>query len=157
MIAYLSGAMERARNEGAGWRKDMTRWLQDELGHDAIDPVVEAAKIVKIEKAASYRSWRETRPLQFRSLVRKMIARDLKAVKEEADYLICLWNEDVLKGGGTHGEVTTAYDRGKPVYLVNRLPFSDLSGWIYACSAQVFTSFSELKTFLRSEYSGAGK
>ncbi|NOZ75778.1 MAG: hypothetical protein GXO90_10500 [FCB group bacterium] len=157
MIAYLSGAMERAEGEGAGWRADITHWLQTVLGHDVIDPVVESARIVALENAADYRSWRDTKPLQFRSLVQKMIARDLRAVKQESDYLICLWNHDVLKGGGTHGEITTAYDCGIPVYLVNQLPFSDLSGWIYACSTEVFASFEKLKAFLKSEYSGDGK
>ena len=27
MIAYLSGAMEYALDEGSGWRLDMTSWL----------------------------------------------------------------------------------------------------------------------------------
>ena len=28
MIAYLSGAMEFADDEGSGWRKDLTKWLK---------------------------------------------------------------------------------------------------------------------------------
>ena len=31
VIAYLSGAMEFASDEGAGWRKDMTKWLDENL------------------------------------------------------------------------------------------------------------------------------
>ena len=33
MIVYLSGAMEFAENEGAEWRKNLTTWLESELGH----------------------------------------------------------------------------------------------------------------------------
>ena len=30
MIAYLSGAMEFADDEGSGWRKDLSKWLNKE-------------------------------------------------------------------------------------------------------------------------------
>ena len=36
VIAYLSGAMEFASDEGAGWRKDMTKWLDENLPSDAV-------------------------------------------------------------------------------------------------------------------------
>ena len=32
LIAYLSGGMENAQNEGADWRSDMTNWLRETLG-----------------------------------------------------------------------------------------------------------------------------
>ncbi len=155
MIAYLSGAMENARDEGSAWRNDLTDWLRKELGHDVIDPVELAAELVQKENADSYRDWKVTDPIRFRNIVRKMIARDLFAVKSESDYVICLWNEDVLKGGGTHGEVTTAYDHGIPVYLINQLPQEDLSGWIFSCSTEVFDDFTGLKKFLKSYYNGS--
>jgi len=31
LIAYLSGGMENAQNEGADWRSDMTNWLKVNL------------------------------------------------------------------------------------------------------------------------------
>ena len=34
MIAYLSVAMEFADDEGSGWRKDLTKWLNLNLGHN---------------------------------------------------------------------------------------------------------------------------
>ena len=40
MIVYLSGAMEFAEDEGANWRKDLSSWLDNNLGHKAFDPVV---------------------------------------------------------------------------------------------------------------------
>ena len=33
MKAYLSGAMEFAKNEGASWREEMTFWLDRKLAH----------------------------------------------------------------------------------------------------------------------------
>ena len=47
MIAYLSGAMEFADDEGSGWRKDLTKWLDDNLGHQVYDPVIQSAALIK--------------------------------------------------------------------------------------------------------------
>ena len=41
MIAYLSGAMENAKNDGSEWRSEITIWLKEKLGHSVIDPVIE--------------------------------------------------------------------------------------------------------------------
>ena len=66
----------------------------------------------------------------------------------EADYVICLWDESVLKGGGSHGEITLAYYNHKPIFLVNQLPLSDLSGWIMSCATEIVTDFDRLKKIL---------
>ena len=46
MIAYLSGGMEHAVNEGEDWRNKMTEWLQKSLGHSVIDPVKNSRLLV---------------------------------------------------------------------------------------------------------------
>ena len=46
MIAYLSGAMEFADDEGSGWRKDLTKWLNLNLGHNVYDPVIQTAELI---------------------------------------------------------------------------------------------------------------
>ena len=33
MIAYLSGPIENAHNDGADWRQGITEWLETELNH----------------------------------------------------------------------------------------------------------------------------
>lgn len=145
MRAYLSGAMEYASGEGADWRDELTRWLETTLGHRVFNPVLESRRLLSPEEFASFRNWKTTRQERFKSLVRRFIDHDLKAIMEEVDYLICLWDEDVFRGGGSHGEVTLAYHQGIPVYLVNRVPIPDLSGWILGCSSEVFDDFEALK------------
>ena len=56
MIAYLSGGMENAKDEGADWRNDITIWLKDNLGHSVINPVLESQKMVKEHNAQAYRT-----------------------------------------------------------------------------------------------------
>ncbi len=47
MIAYLSGGMEHAVNEGEDWRNKMTEWLQKNLEHSVIDPVKNSRQLVE--------------------------------------------------------------------------------------------------------------
>ena len=145
MIAYLSGGMEHAVNEGEDWRNKMTEWLQKSLGHSVIDPVKNSRQLVDETNSHDYRSWKKSDRGKYKAFVRKLIRQDLDGVINKADYVICLWDEGVVKGGGTHGEVTIAYHYNIPVYLVNTLPFDELSGWIFSCCTEVFADFTNLK------------
>ena len=145
MIAYLSGGMEHAVNEGEDWRNKMTEWLQKNLGHSVIDPVKNSRQFVDETQSHDYRLWKESDRGKYKAFVRQLIRQDLDGVINKADYVICLWDEGVVKGGGTHGEVTIAYHYNIPVYLVNTLPFDDLSGWIFSCCTEVFADFTNLK------------
>ena len=62
MIAYLSGAMEYAQNEGADWRIVMKDWLKEHLSHEVIDPVMESNKLVVHYDAKDYRDWKKHQP-----------------------------------------------------------------------------------------------
>jgi len=152
MIAYLSGAMENAQGEGADWRNGITVWLMDNLNHSVIDPVIETAKLVKKQKSQNYRSWKTADPNKFREFVRLAVDNDLNSVVNKSDYLICLWNNDVISGGGTHGEVTMAYYYNKPIYLINQLKDMELSGWIMACATEIFTDFDSMQKRLLDIY-----
>ena len=152
MIAYLSGAMEYAVDEGSGWRLNMANWLSAQLGHNVIDPVEESRLLMLQENSTDYRTWKESDTERYREFVRQCVDRDIRAVTKEVDYIICLWNKDVFKGAGTHGEVTLAFQHNVPVYLVNQIPLRDLSGWIMACSSEIFNNFEELKVFLLENF-----
>ena len=48
MIAYLSGPIENAYNDGADWRNDITQWLEQDLNHRVFNPVTETKSITKV-------------------------------------------------------------------------------------------------------------
>jgi len=152
MIAYLSGAMENAKNEGSDWRNDMAKWLNEELNHSVIDPIIETQKLVQLHKEPHYRKFKIEEPQKFINFVRKCVDNDLDSVINKTDYTICLWNNDVIPGGGTHGEVTMGYYYNKPVYLVNQLKDMELSGWIMSCATEIFPDFELLKSRLIELY-----
>mgnify|MGYP003316044636 CR=1 FL=1 len=145
MKAYLSGGMENAPELGRAWRDEMTAWLNNQLGHTVFNPVEIQNETLTAEEVENFRSWRFNQRAKFKLTVRKLIKRDLDAIDNEIDYVICNWDETVLKGGGTHGEVTMAYWLEKPEYQVNNLPINDISSWIFSCSDEIFDNFESLK------------
>ena len=152
MIAYLSGPIENANNDGAGWRNNITEWLKAELNHRVFNPVIETKSIIEHQSTSDFRLMKKTNPDEYKKIIRKIIKVDLNAVVHKSDYLIVKWDESVFKGGGTHGEITLAYWIGKPIYLVNELPLEDISSWIFSCSNYVFNNFDDLKSKLKKLY-----
>mgnify|MGYP003335271287 FL=1 len=152
MIAYLSGPIENAENDGAGWRELITQWLNNEIGHDVFNPVEATRDIIKGLSNEQFREMKKIEPQNYKRLIRQIIDIDIKAVVEQSDYLIVDWNKSVFKGGGTHGEITLAYYLKKPIYLVNHVPLDDLSSWIFSCATEVFDSFDDMKIHLSSIY-----
>ena len=73
MIAYLSGAMEYAIDEGSGWRLDMTSWLSAQLGHNVIDPVEESRLLMLQENSPDYRTWKESDTERYREFIRRCV------------------------------------------------------------------------------------
>ncbi len=152
VIAYLSGPIENAENDGADWRKSLTPWIKSTLSHKVFDPVIATRDITKGLTSSEFRNMKRSDPDKYKKLIRKIINIDIEAVVNNSDYLIVNWNKSVFRGGGTHGEITLAYFLKKPIYLVNNVPFDHLSSWIFSCSTEVFDSFEDLKTYLIKKY-----
>lgn len=148
MLAYLAGAIEYAPGHGKEWRREIIPFLRG-LGHEVYDPAEDERKSLSREEQENLRAWKYTNLGRFQSTVRKIIDYDLDIVAK-ADYLVCYFDENVLKGGGTSGELTFAFRNGIPVYMVTSLPVAEISGWILGCCAKVFGNFTELKIFLAS-------
>lgn len=153
MLVYLSGSIEFAADGGRRWRRELTPFLTGTLGHKVYDPAEDQKKNLTDEEAASFRQWKTGDPERFRQVVRKIIDWDLDWVEQKADYIICFWDSNSARGAGTQAELTAAYRRGVPVYLVTEMPHSEISGWILACATEVFPGFDELKVFLSDHYS----
>jgi hypothetical protein len=134
------------------WRRKLAPFLRDQLGHRVYDPAEDENKNLSREEAEHFREWKTTDLERFRRAVRKIIACDLDFIENRADYLICFW-DSLAKSGGTSAELTIAYRKGIPVYLVSTLPVEEISGWMLGCCDQLFTSVEELKDFLTARFS----
>jgi nucleoside 2-deoxyribosyltransferase len=154
MLAYLCGPIEFAPDSGKLWRRKLTPFLHDDLGHRVYDPAEDEKKNLTDEEAEHFREWKRTDIDRFRHVLRKIIQYDLDIVENQADYVICfLYAEGaVLASGGTSAELTFAHRRGIPVYLVTDVVISEISGWVLACADRVFANVDDLKRFLRERY-----
>jgi hypothetical protein len=151
-MAYLSGAMEYSPDKGAGWRTEIYDFLVRELNHGVFNPCIEQGKLLSKDELDNMPDWKRNNLPFFRKAINKIIKNDIDTILNKADYLICLWDEYVLNGGGTQGEITTAHCHGIPVYIVSKMSHSQISGWILGCSTEIFPSFNDLKEFLLKKF-----
>jgi nucleoside 2-deoxyribosyltransferase len=154
MLAYLCGPIEFAPDGGKLWRRKLTPFLRDDLEHRVYDPAEDEKKNLTDEEAEHFREWKRTDIERFRRVLRKIIQFDLDIVENRADYIICfLYGEGAaLASGGTSAELTFAYRRGIPVYLVTDMAVGEISGWVLACADRVFANLDDLKKFLLERY-----
>jgi nucleoside 2-deoxyribosyltransferase len=152
MLAYLCGPIEFASDGGKLWRRKLTPFLREELGHRVYDPAEDEKKNLTDEEVANFRAWKTADVERFRRVVRKIIRFDLDLIENKADYVICHWDDAAAQSGGTSAELTVAHRKGIPVYLVTQLPVEEISGWMLACADKVFASVEELKKFLLERY-----
>ncbi len=152
MLAFLCGGMEFAPDGGRDWRARMRQWLEEHLNHTAYDPVVEAARLMSPDELRDFRSWKTTDLERHRKAMRFIINHDLDVMRSRADYVICFWDQAAARGGGTHAELTVAYRKGLPVFLVTEMPIEEISGWVVGCTTKIFSGFDELKRFLTATY-----
>lgn len=151
-LAYLAGAIENAPDGGHQWREEISRFLQQELGHAVFNPCLEENHLLTPEEFRKFRQWKTTDLSHFRKVVHRIIHKDIGMLIEQVDYIICLWDENVLNGGGTQGELTMAFWHQVPVYLVTKIPLTQISSWIIGCTSEIFQDFDSLKVFLRSHF-----
>jgi nucleoside 2-deoxyribosyltransferase len=154
MLAYLCGPIEFAPDGGKLWRRKLTPFLHNDLGHRVYDPAEDEMKNLTDEEVRNFREWKKTDVERFRRVVRKIIQFDLDIVENQADYVICCLNGPgaTTTSGGTSSELTFAHRRGIPVYLVTDASVEELSGWMLACADRVFADVDELKKFLVERY-----
>jgi nucleoside 2-deoxyribosyltransferase len=151
MLAYLAGAIEYSPDLGRGWRRDITPFLIDALGHSVYDPAEDERKSLTEEEQRNLRAWKRADFDRFQIAVRKIIEWDLDIVAR-SDYIVCYLDGYALKGGGTSAELTFALRRKIPVYAVTPLAIPEISGWILGCCTRLFMNFDELRHYLKNHY-----
>lgn len=173
LVVYLAGAMENAKDLGAGWRNKLTPFLK-ELNLDVLDPCEfepEQLKGLKPNRLPEFYTdlagkkikpthWHELKNAseshlyrRFLKYMQRIIKYDIKIVRHFSDYVIVFWDESTRKGAGTHAELTAAFLASVPVYCVADC---DMPAWAKACCSEIFLNFEELKEFLRDEFDYEG-
>jgi hypothetical protein len=154
MLAYLCGPIDFSQESGALWRRELSAFLHDQLGHRVYDPAEDARKVLTDEEIANFGVWQITDLDRFRRVVRKLIAFDIELLESRADYVLCFLGTKVAYSGATPAGLTAAYRKGIPVYLVTSVPVEEIDAWMLGCSDQVFSSIEGLQEFLAARFSG---
>ena len=152
MLAFLCGGMEFSPDGGRQWRERIRLWIQETLNHRVYDPTIETRRLLNEDELQNFRAWKLTDLDRFRKIMRIIINHDLDVMANQTDYVICYWDESAASGGGTHAELTAAYRKGIPVYLVTDMPVEEVNGWVVACSTKIFPGFNDLKTHMTATY-----
>ncbi|MFQ5799652.1 MAG: hypothetical protein ACE5H0_13305 [Bacteroidota bacterium] len=151
--AYLSGGMEYAESEGAGWRADLHQWIEDRLGHHVFNPNEKSEEFLSTYyPGIDFRQLKRENIERFRDIVQNIVDFDCREIAQRSDYVVCFWDESAQRGAGTKGELTIAKYFGKPVYLVTAMNPAEIPGWVIGCTMRIFHSFHELKAFLYERY-----
>ncbi len=151
-LVYLAGAIENAPDAGSKWRRDISEFLESQLNHAVFNPTLEENHVLTNEEFNNFRKWKSSDLTRFRKVIHKIIKTDLTILTEKVDYIICLWDEHVLAGGGTHGELTMAFWYKIPVYMITEIPVEKMSSWVVGCTTELFYDFDSLKKYLMNRY-----
>lgn len=138
MKAYLSGAIEKADDDGATWRKALTPRLT-ELGCEVFNPL---EYFDSSEKHQQFQDLRKIDFKQFQNDVQELIEFDVDEIENLCDIVIVYYDE--LAGPGTNSEITIAYLSGTPVYMVTSMKEEELSNWTIGCVTKIYPNFDEL-------------
>jgi hypothetical protein len=144
--------MEYASDEGRDWRRELQKWLHEELGWEVFNPNEESERFVRTHlDGIDFRRLKQEDPTRFIQAVTKIVQHDCDEIAKRTDIVVCYWDESAARGAGTKGEITIARYFRKPVYVVTTIPAEEIPGWVLGCTTRMFADFDELKGFLREE------
>ena len=153
MRVYLSGGMEYATDEGRDWRALMQEWLERELGAEVFNPNLESDRLFGTRHAGvNFRALKHEDPERYRTIAAELVEIDCREIARSSDLVLCYWDASAQRGAGTKGELTIARFTGKPVYMVTRMPFAEIPGWVLGCTTRMFRTFDEVQQVLKAEH-----
>lgn len=148
---YLSGGMEKAKDLGAGWRRECSKTLT-KMNYFPIDICELDRDYAKHHGELFYAYKDDFTPrdmIQFKSNIRKhFIYTDLELVKKDSDAVLILWDEAAQGGGGSHAELATAYENDIPIFIMTHLSLNKIPGWVQAESTKIFQSWEDIYKYL---------
>jgi len=122
--------------------EDAIRLGVDKVTEEIENPSVdEDSQQRKVDKSV----WRGEVDMAREYLRRRILNPDIELL-EQSDGVIAYVPSYSI---GTSSEMFYAYEHHMPVYVVTTLPRGTWSGWLVGLSTLIFTSWDNLKTFLR--------
>lgn len=150
---YLSGGMEFAENEGAGWRGRISNALRN-LQYFPLDITHLDAEYAKRHGKFLKEFGNDEQGLMLRkAYIRKQFIRtDLELIKNDSDAVIVYYDESVRRGAGTISECQVAFLHDVPIFLVSAWEDwqKEIPGWLHGLTTRVFTDWVDLVQYFAS-------
>ena len=138
-LVYLAGGMEYA-TDGKTWRDEASEKLSSH-GIKSWDPYVQEDIIFSEDTPISLiiKSLNKEKDFKkLRTIMNRIVSLDLDTVLEEASCLLVKYDASVLRGAGTHAEMSVATWAALPVHVwLYELTLNDLPSWAIGCISTV--------------------
>jgi len=146
---YLAGPINAVQGEGyILWRNVIKEFLES-IGHSSVNPLDKYQKGPAAEKTLFEDSIRDVSyPIErIREHVRRRVLNPDYDLMDKSDACIAYIP---FYSVGTSAELGYLYRVGKPVYAVVDMPKEEWSAWMIGLTTLIFTSWDELKEFLKN-------
>ena len=155
---YLAGPMDDVSiEESRDWRDWLTEKL-GEIGISTLDPISKYGEEYGAirQKFAMWGKFGNVDAIR-QVVSSQIIPPDLKMVRE-CDFVTLYIPPEGNEICGSYGEMTIAFDSGKPIYIVTRrrLKPLNLPKWAVGCSTKIFPSWEEYLEYIKENYVNGG-
>lgn len=147
---YQAGGMEKAKNNGATWRANLTPKLE-KLGFKVFNPCIKECDVFSKYNIlpSDLKNIKKSRNVDlYQKLFKDIVAHDLEMIKR-SDFIVVYYDESVNLSSGTVSEMTFAHYLKKPVYVVLDVSYDKIPSWTLGCVDRFFKSFKDLLAFLK--------
>lgn len=157
---YLIGAIDRAPDQGAGWRQTIQKILSEQFECNVYNPLEKPIQTgIEDEKSRiQRRKWKEDDNYDDLAREVKVIRRvDLRMV-DKADFLICFIDLDIIFCG-TMEEITLANRQKKPIIIFCKQGKKNLPDWLFGMMPHemFFDTLDQVIEYLSKVNSGEDK
>ncbi len=156
---YLAGPIDHAKDDGVGWRKDMTAWLQ-ERNVKVLDPCDKPIKDVRYkeiegEKIQMFELKNTGRYFELTQRMKEIVHMDLRMV-DVSDFVIVYLDMDARPFGTIHELINSLNQRKPTLVVVEGGRRANASNWLFGIMDYnfIFDNFEDLQVFLDQIDSG---
>jgi len=150
-VVYLAGGMEYA-GDGRSWR-ERARVDFLKAGIDVWEPYSKESYITDdgrepLETIPTLDKERDFKKIN--NIMKKVVDYDLSSLIHDTDIVLVKYDRSVLRGAGTHGELSVAAYIGLPViaWIGDDITMNDIPSWALGCFTEVFHSYEEALSYI---------
>ena len=151
-LVYLAGGMEYAK-DGRTWRTTASTKLKRK-DIETWDPYIEEKKLSLTKEISFLKECDKEKHFErINKFIKGLVYLDLSTVEKKADVLLVKYDKSVIRGAGTHAEISLATYKNKPVHVwLSGLTLNEVPSWAIGCFTTVSSSLEDAITKVIETY-----